>query len=59
METFGLVLFIGVALGFDYTNGFHDAADAIATTVSTRALRPRTALALAAVMKPRGRSHGW
>ncbi|RZS89993.1 PiT family inorganic phosphate transporter [Motilibacter rhizosphaerae] len=50
METFGLVVFIVVALGFDYTNGFHDAANAIATTVSTRALRPRTALALAAVM---------
>ncbi|RKS72724.1 PiT family inorganic phosphate transporter [Motilibacter peucedani] len=50
METLGLVLFIVVALAFDYTNGFHDAANAIATTVSTRALRPRTALALAAVM---------
>lgn len=39
-----------VALVFDYTNGFHDAANAIATSVSTRALTPRTALAMAAVM---------
>ncbi|WP_412753885.1 inorganic phosphate transporter [Krasilnikovia sp. M28-CT-15] len=34
---------------FDYTNGFHDAANAIATSVSTRALTPRVALAMAAV----------
>jgi len=39
-----------VAVGFDYTNGFHDAANAIATSVSTRALTPRTALVMAAVM---------
>ncbi|MBO0845305.1 MAG: inorganic phosphate transporter [Nocardioides sp.] len=39
-----------VALTFDYTNGFHDAANAIATSVSTRALTPRVALILAAVM---------
>jgi PiT family inorganic phosphate transporter len=39
-----------VALTFDYTNGFHDAANAIATSVSTRALTPRVALTLAAVM---------
>jgi PiT family inorganic phosphate transporter len=49
VETLGLVILIAVALGFDYTNGFHDAANAIATSVSTRALTPRTALALAAV----------
>ncbi|WP_374238107.1 anion permease [Actinoplanes sp. DH11] len=34
---------------FDYTNGFHDAANAIATSVSTRALTPRVALLMAAV----------
>ncbi len=39
-----------VALVFDYTNGFHDAANAIATSVSTRALTPRVALVMAAVM---------
>jgi phosphate/sulfate permease len=49
VETLGLVILIIVALGFDYTNGFHDAANAIATSVSTRALTPRTALMLAAV----------
>src|SRR3954463_2591261 len=36
-------------MGFAYTNGFHDAANAIATSVSTRALTPRVALAMAAV----------
>jgi PiT family inorganic phosphate transporter len=46
----GLVVIILVALAFDYTNGFHDAANAIATSVSTRALTPRVALLLAAVM---------
>ncbi|WP_439951662.1 anion permease [Actinomadura kijaniata] len=45
-----LVLVIVVALVFDYTNGFHDAANAIATSVSTRALTPRAALLMAAVM---------
>jgi PiT family inorganic phosphate transporter len=39
-----------LAFGFDYTNGFHDAANAIATSVSTRALTPRAALLMAAVM---------
>jgi PiT family inorganic phosphate transporter len=36
-------------MGFNYTNGFHDAANAIATSVSTRALTPRIALVMAAV----------
>ncbi|MBA9003126.1 PiT family inorganic phosphate transporter [Actinomadura cellulosilytica] len=45
-----LVLVIVIALGFDYTNGFHDAANAIATSVSTRALTPRAALVMAALM---------
>jgi PiT family inorganic phosphate transporter len=40
---------VAFALGFDYTNGFHDAANAIATSVSTRALTPRVALIMAAV----------
>jgi inorganic phosphate transporter, PiT family len=43
------VAVIVVAMGFNYTNGFHDAANAIATSVSTRALTPRVALAMAAV----------
>ena len=45
-----VVLVVVVALAFDYTNGFHDAANAIATSVSTRALTPTIALGLAAVM---------
>lgn len=48
--TLALIAIIVIALVFDYTNGFHDAANAIATSVSTKALTPRTALALAAVM---------
>lgn len=44
------VIVILIALAFDYTNGFHDAANAIATSVSTRALTPRAALLMAAVM---------
>lgn len=38
-----------VALGFDFTNGFHDTANAVATSVSTRALTPRMAVLIAAV----------
>ena len=45
-----VVAVVVVALVFDYTNGFHDAANAIATSVSTQALTPRIALTLAAVM---------
>jgi PiT family inorganic phosphate transporter len=40
---------IALAMGFNYTNGFHDSANAIATSVSTRALTPRVALLMAAV----------
>ena len=50
MELAIVVAVVVVALAFDYTNGFHDAANAIATSVSTRALTPRVALTLAAVM---------
>lgn len=50
MEPALVVIVVALALGFDYTNGFHDAANAIATSVSTRALTPRAALVMAAVM---------
>ncbi|MDT9594775.1 inorganic phosphate transporter [Nocardioides zeae] len=50
MELTIVVVVVVVALVFDYTNGFHDAANAIATSVSTRALTPRVALGMAAVM---------
>src|SRR4051812_26115800 len=49
MELVAVLAVIIAALAFDYTNGFHDAANAIATSVSTRALTPRVALAMAAV----------
>lgn len=44
-----VIAVVVVALVFDYTNGFHDAANAIATSVSTRALTPRIALGMAAI----------
>src|SRR5439155_3861498 len=49
-EGFTLVLLVilGLAVLFDYINGFHDTANAIATSVSTRALRPEQAIALSA-----------
>src|SRR5436190_228278 len=43
-----LVIVVVVPLGFDFTNGFHDTANSIATSVSTRALSPRAAVAIAA-----------
>lgn len=45
-----LVIVVIAALLFDYTNGFHDAANAIATSISTRALRPNHALLMAAIL---------
>jgi inorganic phosphate transporter, PiT family len=45
-----LVIVVVTALAFDFTNGFHDTANAIATTVSTRALSPRKAVAMAAIL---------
>ncbi|MCU0670466.1 MAG: inorganic phosphate transporter, partial [Myxococcota bacterium] len=49
METL-LVAVVVTALLFDYTNGFHDAANAVATSISTRAVPPNVALAAAAVL---------
>ena len=49
---------IAVALFFSYTNGFHDAANAIATSVSTRAWTPRAALLMAAAMNVIGAMMG-
>jgi PiT family inorganic phosphate transporter len=45
-----LVLVIALALIFDFINGFHDTANAIATSVSTRVLSPKTAVAMAAIL---------
>jgi PiT family inorganic phosphate transporter len=49
-QTLLLILTIAVALAFDFTNGFHDTANAIATTVGTRALPPRLAVAFSAAL---------
>lgn len=43
-----IILIIGIALVFDFTNGFHDSANAISTIVSTKVLSPRAAVAFAA-----------
>jgi len=50
-EGFTLVLLVvlGLAIAFDYINGFHDTANAIATSVTTRALKPSWAIAMSAV----------
>jgi inorganic phosphate transporter, PiT family len=44
-----LVIVVGTALAFDFTNGFHDTANVVATSISTRALPPRIAVAFAAI----------
>jgi inorganic phosphate transporter, PiT family len=44
------ILVVIFALAFDFINGFHDTANAIATAVSTKALKPRHAIVLAAIM---------
>ena len=45
-----LVLVICTALAFDFTNGFHDTANAMAASISTGALKPKAAVALAAIL---------
>src|SRR6266511_1841554 len=45
-----LVIVVGTALAFDFTNGFHDTANVVATSISTRAMAPRIAIAYAALL---------
>src|SRR3954451_20513338 len=45
-----LYIVVATALAFDFTNGFHDTANAIATSISTRAMSPRSAVAMSAVL---------
>jgi PiT family inorganic phosphate transporter len=45
-----IVLVIATALVFDFTNGFHDTANAMATSIATGALRPKVAVAVAGVL---------
>lgn len=50
MPSVQLIVVIVIALGFDFINGFHDTANSIATSVSTRVLTPRQAIIMAAVL---------
>ena len=45
-----LIIVVATALAFDFTNGFHDTANVVATTISTRALPPRVAVTIAAIL---------
>src|SRR3954467_9874555 len=45
-----LVIVVGTALIFDFTNGFHDTANVVATSISTRAMPPRLAIGYAAIL---------
>lgn len=58
LEYIWLLLVIVLGLLFDYINGFHDTANSIATTISTRALKPKSALLLAAVFNFTGALSG-
>ena len=49
-NTFVLVFVVLIAVGFDFTNGFHDTANAVAPTVATGALKPRTAVILSSAL---------
>src|SRR5919106_680119 len=50
MDDVVLWIVVATALAFDFTNGFHDTANAVATSISTRAMPPRVAVSLAAVL---------
>ena len=54
MDSVLLWVVVVVALGFDFTNGFHDTANAVATSVSTRALSPRLAVLIASIANVAG-----
>src|SRR5437588_9005020 len=45
-----LVIVIATAIAFDFTNGFHDTANVVATAISTRAIEPRAAIAFASLL---------
>src|SRR6478735_4823775 len=50
MDDVVLWIVVGTALAFDFTNGFHDTANAVATSISTRAIPPKLAVGLASVL---------
>ncbi len=46
-----IILIVVLGLIFDYTNGFHDAANVVSTVIATKVLRPLSAIVMAAVLK--------
>jgi inorganic phosphate transporter, PiT family len=54
-----LVLVVVTALAFDFTNGFHDTGNAMATSIATGALGPRTAVALSGALNLVGSGARW
>ena len=55
-STLLIVIVVVTALAFDFTNGFHDSANAMATSVATGALKPKVAVVIAAVLNVLGAS---
>ncbi len=53
-----LLVVIGLAVVFDFINGFHDTANAVATVISTRVMRPWVAIAMAAILNFAGAMAG-
>jgi len=51
-----VIVTVSTAIVFDFTNGFHDTANAMATSIATRALPPRVAVGLAALLNSWARS---
>src|SRR5688500_19867608 len=49
-ELLTVIIVVATALAFDFTNGFHDTANVVATSISTRAMAPRIAVGYAAVL---------
>jgi PiT family inorganic phosphate transporter len=54
IQLFLLIIVVVTALAFDFTNGFHDTANAMATSIASGALKPKQAVALSAVLNLRG-----
>ena len=54
-----VVIVVATALIFDFTNGFHDTANVVATSISTRAMPPRVAVGYASILNSSARSSRW
>lgn len=58
-DDFIIAVVVITALGFDFTNGFHDTGNAMATSIVTSALPPRIAVALSGVLNLRSSRSAW